>query len=214
MNILSESNSKICSRCKKLKPFNCFHKSSKSLSGFRVDCKECRAKDGAKYYLENSEKIKTNTKIYRLKNPEKCKEMNKKYFAENPEKKVHYSKKYRLANKDKLSANNKKYHLNNKERRYISGKQWRKNNPDRCRNYRISRRAQKLANGIYKVSIKEIQKLYQSPCIYCGSSNLIEIDHVIPISRGGQHSIGNLVPACKKCNRNKSNKLIVEWKNQ
>jgi 5-methylcytosine-specific restriction endonuclease McrA len=38
-------------------------------------------------------------------------------------------------------------------------------------------------------------------CAYCKSSGLpLEIDHVIPLSKGGKHCPSNIVPACKPCN--------------
>jgi len=76
----------------------------------------------------------------------------------------------------------------------------------------LKRRALKQQNGIYKIATKELIKIYQSECTYCFSKNDIEADHVIPIARGGQHSIGNLVPACRKCNASKGAKTITEWK--
>lgn len=90
--------------------------------------------------------------------------------------------------------------------------------PDYCkkavalREYANVRRLKKLSNGVFIISAKELKKLYSSPCIYCGSKNSIQADHVIPISKGGVHSVGNLVPACRKCNQSKSNKLLSQWK--
>jgi 5-methylcytosine-specific restriction endonuclease McrA len=38
-------------------------------------------------------------------------------------------------------------------------------------------------------------------CAYCGQSALpIGMDHVVPISKGGNHTASNVVPACKYCN--------------
>ncbi len=54
-------------------------------------------------------------------------------------------------------------------------------------------------------------------CSYCGvrvvlskvyTPNLATIDHVTPISKGGNHSIDNVVTACIACNSIKSDKLI------
>lgn len=73
------------------------------------------------------------------------------------------------------------------------------------------RRALKRQNGCYVVTPKEINKLQNMVCLYCGSTGG-EIDHVIPLSRGGTHSIGNLVAACKPCNASKNNRTITEWK--
>ena len=48
-------------------------------------------------------------------------------------------------------------------------------------------------------------------CAYCSSPCLLTMDHVVPLSRGGKHTIGNVLPACKVCNCKKSNKLLIEW---
>ena len=43
-------------------------------------------------------------------------------------------------------------------------------------------------------------------CHYCEKkfkSNYLTMDHVVPISRGGKSTKGNIVPCCKKCNNKK-----------
>lgn len=40
-------------------------------------------------------------------------------------------------------------------------------------------------------------------CVQCGSTVELELDHVIPFSRGGACSPGNLVTMCGPCNRAK-----------
>jgi len=46
-------------------------------------------------------------------------------------------------------------------------------------------------------------------CRYCGKSTddgvILEVDHVVPRSKGGTDEIENLVTACFDCNRGKSN---------
>ena len=39
----------------------------------------------------------------------------------------------------------------------------------------------------------------------------LTMDHIIPISRGGKSTKGNLVPACKACNTQKKQLLPMEW---
>lgn len=41
-------------------------------------------------------------------------------------------------------------------------------------------------------------------CVYCGSSDNLTIDHVIPKSKGGRHTWKNVVTACKTCNAEKA----------
>lgn len=49
-------------------------------------------------------------------------------------------------------------------------------------------------------------------CGYCGK-HATTIDHIIPRSRGGEHTWLNLVAACKRCNQHKGNRLLheLEW---
>jgi 5-methylcytosine-specific restriction protein A len=44
-------------------------------------------------------------------------------------------------------------------------------------------------------------------CVYCGVSGTeaeLEVDHIVPVSKGGSHHIGNLAAACRSCNQKKS----------
>jgi 5-methylcytosine-specific restriction endonuclease McrA len=40
-------------------------------------------------------------------------------------------------------------------------------------------------------------------CQYCGTSEDLTLDHVVPKSRGGRTSWDNLITACKRCNSRK-----------
>ncbi|MYV99577.1 HNH endonuclease [Streptomyces sp. SID3343] len=46
-------------------------------------------------------------------------------------------------------------------------------------------------------------------CVYCGSA-ATSVDHVVPRSRGGQHTWDNVVSACRRCNHVKSDRYISE----
>jgi hypothetical protein len=50
-------------------------------------------------------------------------------------------------------------------------------------------------------------------CRYCGvkgDEKKLEVDHIIPRSRGGGNDETNLVTACFECNRGKRDKLILQ----
>lgn len=44
-------------------------------------------------------------------------------------------------------------------------------------------------------------------CVYCGSTENLQLDHIIPFSKGGATTIENLQLLCQKCNLEKSNKI-------
>ena len=49
-------------------------------------------------------------------------------------------------------------------------------------------------------------------CAYCGATNVpLEIEHIIPKSRGGSNRVSNLTIACHKCNLKKGNKTAAEF---
>jgi len=59
-----------------------------------------------------------------------------------------------------------------------------------------------------------MRKIQKGVCHYCqgqvGREHLT-MDHVVPLSRGGKSSKGNIVPACKTCNNKKKYLLPIEW---
>ena len=50
-------------------------------------------------------------------------------------------------------------------------------------------------------------------CAYCGKENIkdLEVEHIIPKTRGGSNRVSNLTIACKKCNLKKSNQTAEEF---
>lgn len=50
-------------------------------------------------------------------------------------------------------------------------------------------------------------------CQYCGSKEDLEIDHIVPLSKGGNNEDYNLITACHKCNQLKNDKSLKEFIN-
>jgi len=57
-------------------------------------------------------------------------------------------------------------------------------------------------------------RLAKGFCHWCGGTfpaAELTMDHIVPITRGGKSSRGNVVPACKECNSRKKYLLPMEW---
>lgn len=53
---------------------------------------------------------------------------------------------------------------------------------------------------------------WQRQCAYCDKKNIpLEVEHIIPKSKGGSDSVTNLTLACKPCNQKKNNRSIDEF---
>lgn len=49
-------------------------------------------------------------------------------------------------------------------------------------------------------------------CAYCGKENVpLEVEHIIPKSRGGTNKVSNLTLACHECNQKKGNMTAAEF---
>ncbi len=49
-----------------------------------------------------------------------------------------------------------------------------------------------------------IKVLYRWRCVYCSKKTVaLTQDHVVPLSKGGSHTMENIVPACRSCNSKK-----------
>jgi len=49
-------------------------------------------------------------------------------------------------------------------------------------------------------------------CTYCKTQTYdMQMDHVIPLSKGGAHCLGNVAPACGPCNQSKHDSTVEEW---
>jgi 5-methylcytosine-specific restriction endonuclease McrA len=60
------------------------------------------------------------------------------------------------------------------------------------------------------VSRREVLHRDNHACQYCGSGKRLTLDHVIPRSKGGQHTWNNVVAACESCNSKKGDRLPQE----
>jgi len=188
---------KECRACKASLPLSEFWKEARSKDGLRADCKACCSASNKKWAERNRERRSAYHKKWGEQNRERISALKKVYWEEN---------------REKLAKDKRDWQQNNPEKVAKINRKWTQNNPEKHRAQSQRRRAAKALVGTFFISKKEIAKIYSSPCFYCGSKGRITMDHVIPLSRGGWHSIGNLVAACKSCNSSKGTKTITEWK--
>lgn len=105
----------------------------------------------------------------------------------------------------------------NGERYLLTQKEWKQRNLERYRKVQRDASARRYGrmSGV-GVSVRDWIKLvnrYNNCCAYCGiHSNKLQQDHIIPLSRGGKHTIGNVLPACGSCNSSKNDSMLFEWK--
>ena len=93
-----------------------------------------------------------------------------------------------------------------------AAKAWFDSNPEKAANYHHQRRSRMAGNRSGTVSKREMRRLLESPCLACGATGSTTVEHLIPVSRGGSHAIGNLAPLCGPCNSSKGSRTWMEWR--
>lgn len=96
-------------------------------------------------------------------------------------------------------------------------KEWRSAHPDywkrpaRREANRRRRARTKAFEAIESIEWLDTLTVFDNRCAYCGRDGALEQDHVVPVSRGGRHTIDNLVPACVSCNTSKKDSDFLIW---
>lgn len=78
-------------------------------------------------------------------------------------------------------------------------------------------RAVKEACGKRELGQAEIQEIIkyffneELQCVYCGSPEVKRWDHLLPISKGGETVLGNIVPSCQRCDDSKRDDYFDDW---
>ena len=108
------------------------------------------------------------------------------------------------------------YYQEHKETDAVRNREYHKKHPEVARTAAHRRRALKQGAPIADFTANDwsaILDIYDHRCAYCRKSGvLLTQDHVVPLSRGGNHSVDNIVPACLSCNASKGTKTLEDWR--
>jgi len=181
-------------------------------------CVKCHCEEVKIRYASNDDCRNKHIASNRKRWAENKDELNKKRNEKrkiNPDHIKSVVKKWRDNNSDKLLI----YNYKHKKRRSELTKRWCENNPERYKAilYKALDKRKAIEYEIGgKVSSEVKFNLFVKQsgiCYWCFEKldKIYHIDHVIPISRGGDNSETNIVVCCKSCNSQKSNKLVEEW---
>ena len=139
--------------------------------------------------------------------------MNAAYYAANKERHAASVAAWYEQNKEQVAARKAAWAKANPELKAARDAAYKKANPEKISAKENRRRARKASNVVNLVTAAETAAIIAQPCMACGAPEPSTVEHLIPIARGGAHTIGNLVPLCISCNSSKSDMLWIEWIN-
>lgn len=170
-----------------------------------------RIASSRKWSRDHKEQRNSKSRVARSMEKEKWREHWRQYRKANPDT---YRKYYARAKTKKLAqfkvwASKNRDHLREYSREFF------KKNPHLRKLRNDRRRLLRHAASINLAGIKEflqrVETLKSVPCYYCGTpthKGFRHYDHIVALSRGGEHSAGNLCVACPPCNCSKQAKSV------
>lgn len=138
------------------------------------------------YAANNREQERLRAAEWRKNNPEKARELDRAMYLKNKSAALEYNRNYRLAN------------------------------PDRCGMWARNRQGRKRAGGgsLSKGYVDFLYEQQGGKCLTCPADfreTGYQIDHVIPLAKGGRHCDDNVQLLCPTCNKRKAARSLFDF---
>lgn len=194
----NKDTGKTCGKCGEWKLFENFYKNVFYKTGYESYCKDCKNEHSKKKYNENIEinrsKRTLTTHKYRQENTEQYKIVDKKYRQRNAERIKEYLKEYGKSEKGREILYRARLKRRSYEQKVFFAPHKRKQILDRdkwtCQSCGIKVHDRSTGN-------------WNTP-------DKAHVDHVIPVSKGGNSEPSNLQTLCRTCNLSKSDKVELQ----
>lgn len=211
----NDDSTKCCTGCGETKPLTEFYKRT-DCSSRKSKCRACYAEysqsnkehiaaRGRKYRQANKDRIAARRREYYITNRVEMLGNQKQRDAERKEEIAAYQRRYREAHKDEARAYMAAYwpdhYAANREKYIEKGKE------------RQRRLYQGHESRHKRSDVRKKLEEQNGRCYWCDEPlpDYYEVDHIIPVSKGGSDAPGNICCACFTCNRRKHNKMPYEF---
>lgn len=222
---------KYCPKCKTEKHISEFGKAKDRADGLAVWCLECnrtrnrarwasspetRERKGKRQKERMADPVEHERQLERQRTwyhahyadpefREQEKNRNREAWATSEQRRTKHAatyKKWAAEHREELSAK----HAEHIRERYANDKPFRLH----VREWFRRRRNMQRGNG-GQYELEDWQALVEFTgdyCPACGKRRKLELDHVVPVSKGGSSSLTNIQPLCRRCNASKGDETI------
>lgn len=212
---IPDSTSKWCYSCVTWKPRTEFGKNRSRPDGLAGECRSCRKTQNAESHARNKAQRNEARRKKRLANFEVEREKARIWEDRNRERRNAQARQWRKDNPERFRENQRRGYHKHKDERNARRRAAYAENPEPFKARESARRA--VLRGVEgRYTEHDAYDKYteqNGKCYWCSEAlnGEFQVDHIIPLSRGGGNGPGNICCACEPCNRRKHNKMPWEF---
>lgn len=168
-----------------------------------------------KYYLANKEALSAHQHDFYVANKEAILVLRHEYYQANKKSIIAQKREYLRINKEAKLTYMREYYQANRGACLARNHEYHVMHPDDCLAawHRYRARQRNVHDGtVTAATIVDKRLEYGGICPYCnGRIKKGHLDHIVPLTNGGMHSLDNLVWACAECNMRKTNTSLLKF---
>lgn len=191
-------DTRVCLDCAESKPLDQFGKHSAKPDGVNPRCRSCVSERTRQYRKANPEKVRAYKKKWAK--TEKGRAMKAREKAKHKEKYAERERVRRAEKADEIREQWRRWADRNRDHVREYGREYQRSHP----------RPRAGQKHIAEDSVEMVRVLRRDPCAYCGGPGT-EIDHITPVSSGGENEWWNFTAACGRCNRSKNARPLLTF---
>ncbi len=172
-----------CRKCAAEKDASEFNKCAAKVNGLQSYCRQCSSGINKSIYDDDREGQIARSAGWNRKNPKRVAENMWKARRRQPGHFKEYADNYRAENPDKIALYQK----------------------------RRGERRKGINTNIPIAAWRNLVAVYGGRCYYCGQLGASSKDHRVPLSKGGEHSVDNIVLSCLTCDSRKHALSVKEF---
>ena len=212
---------KSCTKCGETKPLGEFFRHTASKDGYRPDCKMCKSAKNKANYAANRDRELAYRDAYNKKHRERLRAQKKAHYDNNRKRILDAQRAYREENPERYRDTRDAWREANSERlKAYRAERWATNPDYRSRAYAAATRRQRLLDGALSEPYLR-DAIFERDAWKCGvcgedidpqlrfpDSGSPSIDHIVPVSHGGDDTPANVQAAHLGCNSGRGNRPL------